>query len=132
MANKIRVVTLKANSNELVVNEEFEHSLENMQKSVGGYIEAITLSHDPKTDRMVTVWLNEEGKIRGLQPNFAMIQKSDNKLLDVIVGDVLITSTDEEGSTVGLTDEELELVKEQFNMNFGLITPVFVEKALFV
>jgi hypothetical protein len=132
MSNKIRAVVLKANSKELEVVEEFEHSLDNMQKAVGGYIEAVTLSHDPNTDRMVTIWLNEEGKLRGLQPNFAMIQKSNDKLLDVIVGDVLITSTDEEGSTVGLNDEELAMVKEKFNMNFGLITPVFVEKTLYI
>ena len=37
--------------------------LETMQKTVGGWIETVTL------DRQVVIVCNEEGRIRGMQPN---------------------------------------------------------------
>ena len=40
--------------------------LETMQKTVGGLIETVTL------DRQVVIVCNEEGKIRGMEPNCAV------------------------------------------------------------
>lgn len=68
-------------------DEEFGHvcnisnSLENLQKTVGGYIEAVTL-----TDGIV-ILCNEEGKLKGLEPNFHLPY-------DTMVGTVIICGTD--------------------------------------
>lgn len=40
--------------------------LETMQKTVGGYIETVTL------DRQVVIICNEEGKVKNLEPNCAV------------------------------------------------------------
>ena len=50
-------------------DEEFGHmtwisdTLENLQKTVGGYIETVTLAQD------LVVICNEEGRLQGLEPN---------------------------------------------------------------
>lgn len=125
----IRVATLSTENKTLVINNNFEHSLENMQKSVGGYIEALTI-HESKDGRRLTVWLNEEGKINDLPPNFAIV--NNGQVLDIVMGNVLITS-DIEGETVGLNDEEIEILKSKFDFNRGVILGnTIVEKILFI
>lgn len=64
-------------------DEEFGHvcnisdSLENLQKTVGGFIEVIPLANK------IVMICNEEGKLRKLEPNFHMPY-------DTIVGTVII------------------------------------------
>ena len=68
-------------------DEEFGHvcnisnSLENLQKTVGGYIEAV-----PLTDEIVII-CNEEGKLKGLERNFFLP-------FDTVVGTVIICGVD--------------------------------------
>ena len=69
-------------------DEEFGHvcnisnSLKNLQKTVGGYIEAVPLM----TNKTVMI-CNDEGKLKGLEPNF-------HWPYDTIVGTVIICGTD--------------------------------------
>jgi hypothetical protein len=128
---EIKVVILRVDSKEMEINDSFDHTLKNMQSVVGGYLEAIRLGSVVE-GREITIWLNEEGKLEQLEPNFAIVRKKGLELLDVVVGDVLITSCDDEGNTVGLNDEELELVKSKFDFDYGLVSPIFVDKTLFV
>lgn len=74
-----------------------EHSLENMQKFVGGLLECVSLA--PGID----LWCNEEGRVHGFPPN--RIVKADFGHVD-ICGDFFIAASDEEGETKGLTDKE--------------------------
>jgi len=127
----IRVAIIKSEGSQLEVKLDFSHTLENMQEVVGGYIEAITIRED-SIGRRITVWINEEGKLINLPPNFAIIDEESGRLLDVVMGDVLITSCDVEGEIVSLTDEELEFVRRSFNFTRGLISPVFCQKTLFI
>lgn len=70
-------------------DERFGHvcnisaSLGNLQKTVGGYIEAV-----PLTDKIVMI-CNEEGKLKGLEPNFHLP-------FDTIVGTVIICGRDKD------------------------------------
>lgn len=52
------------------------NNLENLQKFVGGYIEAVPVT------RNIVMICNEEGKLKGLEPNFGWLG-------DVIVGPVI-------------------------------------------
>ena len=63
------------------VNFEEVNSLEYLQEAVGGYIEVIRLEND------VCIWINEEGKINGMKPNTALLDKN-GKIFDVIHGDL--------------------------------------------
>ena len=47
--------------------------------------------------------INEAGKVNRLQPQLAIYQ--DNKIVDVICGNIIFASANEDGKTIGLTDE---------------------------
>lgn len=82
------------------VNFEEVNSLEYLQEAVGGYIEVIRLEND------VCIWINEEGKINGMKPNTALLDKN-GKIFDVIHGDFVLTAVNEEGDTVPMTMEQV-------------------------
>lgn len=78
---------------------EIPNTLQALQETVGGYIEAVY----PFRDR-VAIICNEEGKLRGLQPN-RLLPDPAGRIVDVIFGTFLI---------VGLGDEEfISLNREQ-------------------
>lgn len=62
-------------------------SLKNLQKIVGGPIETIACGGSS------VIICNEEGKIRGLEPNFRI---GNGWLADVIVGEAIVIGTDGE------------------------------------
>jgi hypothetical protein len=107
LTREIRVIIIEAGVPELKVIEKFEHSLENLQKFVGGYIDAV------RVDESITIWIHDEGKILELKPNFYLTDQ-DGKPYDIVVGDALIAGTDSEGETVSLTDKEIEEIQERF------------------
>lgn len=127
--SKMRVVTLKSKEDSLVVNDEFEYTLENMQKAVGGYIQPIYIRTGGT--REIIIWVNEEGILDNLPTNFALIRKKGGEIITYVLGDVLITASDGE-DTVGLNDEELEFVKSSFDFDYGTLSPVFASRTFFV
>ena len=64
-------------------------SLKNLQKTVDGHIEVVTVLKD----KGLVMICNEEGKIRGLQRNFVM---GTPPFHDIIVGTVILCGTDDE------------------------------------
>lgn len=100
-------------------------SLTTLQTAVGGWVQAIDIASD------LTMWCNEEGKLISLPHNpFAqfMWDKAFGAHTDYIVGDIVLTGgTDEEGATLGLTDEQTAIVR-------GIVAKVrqFVEPSITV
>lgn len=115
----IKAVLIEAETELVIVTNEFENTLENMQQFVQGYIEAVTLRYDNETDRAITAWMNEEGKLLDLKPSLAVVGR-DFEVLDVIAGNVLITAVDSEGETVGLTQEEADYVIENIHTIYNM------------
>jgi len=83
---------------------EVEDNLETYQKIVGGYIEAIKIGDSQ--DRILLI-CNEEGKLKGLQPNFFISG-------DTIVGTVFFVGEGEEDFR-GLTDDETDKILRWFS-----------------
>ena len=100
-------------------------SLTTLQTAVGGWVQAIDIASD------LSMWCNEEGKLISLPHNpFAqfMWDKAFGAHTDYIVGDIVLTGgTDEEGATLGLTDEQTAIVR-------GIVAKVrqFVEPSITV
>lgn len=75
-----------------------------LQGLVGGYIEAVASS-----DKALTFWVNEEGKLKGLPLNVIATLYLESVLRgfaahDVLVGPVVLTGgADANGDTLGLT-----------------------------
>lgn len=86
-----------------------DQSYEVISQAVGGWIECVGLT--PTLD----MWVNEEGKLDGLpyNPDATAIFWSHFGMSDVIVGDVLFTSHNEEGDTTALENEQMQYL-EQF------------------
>jgi hypothetical protein len=102
-----------------------EGSLEKLQKAVGGYVQAVDLCEG------VTMWCNEEGKMMSLPHNpfgqafwETAFPVSEFGRTDYIVGDIVLTGgADDEGDTLGLTTEEIELLLQTVNWVTNIISP---------
>jgi hypothetical protein len=91
--SKIRVLMCPADRPPYITN--IENSLENMQSAVGGYIEAVTLSEDPK----IVLVCDEEGRIKQKPlnqstPHPSMFGQSGEWMM--IVGDCFLCGVDGE------------------------------------
>lgn len=95
---KIRAIRIEVGSNPEVVF--IESGLDSLQSEVGGLIEAVSL--DPKTD----AYVNEEGLLHGLPFNRHLPTTYGGGRMVPVVGNVIIVSHDEEGETVGLTEQQ--------------------------
>lgn len=84
-------------------------SLQTLQTAVGGWVQTIDLASD------LSMWCNEEGKLNSLPHNpYAqfMWDKVFGAHTDYLVGDIVLTGgTDSEGETIGLTQEQVDIIK---------------------
>ena len=99
----MKIVIKEPNKRAEVV--EFEEDgkvleLEELQDLVGGYIE---YTGDDGLDGIDMI-LDEEGKLKGREFNF-------RTKYDFLVGTVVFAFSNDEGETIGLTDEQVETVK---------------------
>ncbi len=78
--------------------------LDVMQKLIGGYLEAF-FSFESPGNRCVTFMCDEEAKLKAVPP---LPNRYCPPREEVILGPILISASDEEGSTVGMNDAEIE------------------------
>ena len=63
------------------------------------------------------MFINEEGKlIEGMNPEIAIVNEEHGNILDIVYGNCIFTSHDEEGETVGLNEKQMEIVTEELEM----------------
>jgi len=88
-----------------------EGSLKVLQDAVDGWVQVVDLA--PK----LSIWVNEESKLNGLPYNgkaTAIFQERFGAV-DIILGNAVLTGgTDEEGETIGLTDEQVARIQRLF------------------
>ena len=93
--------------------KEIENSLENLQKVVGGYIEMPYISK-VFIQNGIDIVINEEGKyMDDLEPQIAILGKVNNQILDLIYGNCIFVSHDDNGETIGLNDKQIKVVMEE-------------------
>lgn len=112
---KIKVIIKKSNQKYQIT--EIENKLENLQEIVEGLIEAPYIPG--LTEKGITTFVNEEGKILNLKPSIALTQ--NDEILDLIHGNVLFASVDEEGETIGLNEEQIEIITKHLNNSKKLV-----------
>lgn len=91
----------------------FNEELEYLQNLVGGYIEHFII--DDELDMLnIDMWINEEGKFRSdFLPSFALMH--DGSLYDVIMGPCVFSKYNDEGETLGLSLNEMNVVIDWLN-----------------
>lgn len=92
---------------------EITNELEDLQKIVGGYIE-IPYLKEIFTKNGIDVIINEEGKfIEGLRPEIVVVDNLTGDIFDVIMGNCIFASHNEEGETVALNEEQYKVVMNE-------------------
>jgi hypothetical protein len=102
-------ITTSGQVNELDLSNE-DTALATLQGAVGGWVQALDLSDT------VSLWVNEEGKMDGLEHNpYAQVfwDEAFGAGTDFIVGNVVLTGTpDSEGYTQGLDERTAQRIRE--------------------
>ena len=96
----LRIV--KKEVGEMPVVMTIEHTLENLQKQVGGYIEVISLGAG------IALVINEEGKLIEAEPNFDLGH-------DVVCGDCFFVGE-------GIVDGEMDFIDLTYNQMFLILS----------
>jgi len=100
---KQKAVVISTDGHKGVVEFEFGKSYELLSNAVGGMIECVGLKD-------ADLWCNENGIAEGLELNMiaSAIYSEAFNASNPILGNVIITgSVDDEGETLGLTDEQV-------------------------
>ena len=102
--------------------------LEELQKIVGGYIEIPFLSKVFR-DNAIDMIINEEGKfIEGMKAEIAIVNEEQGNILDIVYGNCIFASHDDEGNTIGLTEGQVKVVEEELETVIELMnTKTFEE-----
>lgn len=106
MKNKITAIVKNPYRQAEVV--EIDNNLEELQKIVGGYIEAVYLPNV----RNVIGFVNDEGLLIGLEPN---IYRPEYK--DAFVGPIVFVGNGKNGDSVSLTDERIKKITNYLKAN---------------
>lgn len=94
-----------ATAHEFVVGDSYNL----LNKTVGGYIECVGLNYG------IDMWVNEDGIALNLPYNAsatAIYWTNFGFMSGQIFGNVIFTSSDDEGETTGLTVEQFNYLKE--------------------
>lgn len=121
-------VIIRTDGSKEVVEFDQDSSYNVISTAVGGLIECVTL-HDKEG---VDMWVNERGKVEGLDQNpiATALWVDMYDLTDVIVGDVIVTGgSDEEGFTLGLTDEQVKVFMAYDRAIWNTAVPGFISFA---
>lgn len=120
-------VVIRRQNEDFKIEEVDNLNLKYLQSKVGGYIELVSW-YNQLSDLNIDMWINEEGKfIQGLLPTFVVVDSKD-EIKDIIMGDVVFTSSDNEGNTIGLNDIQAQKIKRIFKktavLNNGAIVSI--------
>ena len=116
--------------------KDIENTLEELQQIVGGYIEIPFLSNRFK-ENIIDVIINEEGKfIDDCKPEIAIVNGDTKQILDIVHGNCVFASHDEEGNTIALNEEQIKVVMQELQLDVTLTYKdtgkEFTAKVLFV
>ena len=84
------------------------HTLEDMQLTVGGSIQAVYPYEDP-----VAIVCNEEGKLLGMEPNRAICDSDTGEIVEIICGTFFICGLTTEDFT-SLTGKQIQYYTKLF------------------
>ena len=110
-------------SNGNLEEREIENKLEDLQKIVDGYIEVPFLSYKFSNNK-IDIIINEEGKlIQGMNPEIAIVDEDSGKILDIVYGNCIFASHNDEGDTIELNNKQKAIVEKELSTIAVLTNP---------
>jgi hypothetical protein len=109
-----KVLVVNTDGSVITVNDDL--TLQFLQDVVGGWVQVVGLPRESNETETVAMWVNEEGKFSNLERNdvATYLWARSYGLTDTIMGNVVLTGgTDEDGETLGLSDEMITHLMEQ-------------------
>lgn len=95
--------------------ETIESDYKAMQAVVGGLFDCVRLPNN------IDMWVNDEGLILDLPLNLRMYYQGE--LYNMICGNAFFASTNDEGDTVALNDEQIEFIQKALSLECHIIRP---------
>lgn len=111
--NKIKVIIKYASSYGCLCNyevKEIENNLKSLQEIVKGYIETISIGFGNEKYILIC---NEEGKY--MFNTFSVHFIRNNKIVDSIAGDCIITKPDGKGHFISLSESDIKMISSIFD-----------------
>jgi hypothetical protein len=125
---ELQIMKVLVLSNGELKNQEIGNELEDLQKIVGGYIEIPFLSQK-FLDNGIDVIINEEGKlIDGMKAEIAIVDEKRGNIPDIVYGNCIFASHDEAGETIGLTENQMQVVSEELETVIELMNKRTLEE----
>lgn len=90
---------------------EIKGDLKSLQEEVGGYITTATYWKELR-EKDIDIYANDEGLFAD-NPTITLIitdERNEYKVVGTLVGNLIFASHDDEGNTIGLTNEQIEFV----------------------
>lgn len=110
----MKVLFIKASEMPKVI--EVKNDLKPLQDLVGGYIECVRISSN------VSLVCNEEGKLKDLSYNLALLSKGGEDIVDVIFGDCFLVGNDKETSDFAdITEKNIKKYTDMVKDHGGII-----------
>lgn len=107
----MKVLAKKINEKAKLI--DLDCKLKTLQQFVGGYIENPFISEE-LSEKNILVISNENAILENLPPTLGFADKNTGEILEgFLFGQVLFTSEDDEGNIIGLTDEQIEFIKDR-------------------
>ena len=119
--NAVRV-NLDGTTERIELQADGDSVLDALQAEVGGFVDVIDLGGNRD------LWLNDEGMIAGLERNrlaeSVVIHERNSQLHQTLHGVGVITRHDSDGSTTGLTDDDLAYFTQYESLAGGVVINV--------
>lgn len=99
--------------------KDIKGDLRSLQKEVGGLL-TLANYYEELVENRIDIFANDEGLLKSDPKTTLIITDKENrmKVLTALVGNLIFVSHDDEGNTLGLTDEQVDFIKAHLKQLF--------------
>ena len=99
--------------------KEIKGDLKSLQTEVGGLL-TLANYYEELVENRIDIFADDEGLLKADPKTTLIITDKENrmKVLTALVGNLVFVSHDDEGNTLGLTDEQIVFIKDHLKQLF--------------
>ena len=96
---------LKITTGNILMVKSIKGDLESLQHEVGGYISLVPYFKKLE-ERYINLYADDEGLLKP-DPTITLVKTENNAVTEALVGNLIFTGYNDEGETLGLTNEQI-------------------------